>query len=312
MNVQNNPIAGLASSLLVGQKQQLKNMIVFPLFTHLEDKCDYLSLSEAIEQKSIEITEVSQGGSVPNLKVINKGPNKVLLVDSEELKGAKQNRIMNTSILLKKESETIIPVSCTEHGRWSYDSKDFKTSGYVADPDLRRKKAKSVSDNLMFSASFVSNQQEVWNEISEKRVFSKASSLTGAMADNYHVMESKLKEYQDIYRTMPKQCGILVLINGKVAGLDYISSIRVFKQIYQKLMRSYAMQAEFSLVRWHGQKELSSDPGDFIEKVMFAKTKQYKSPGHGWDIRLVSKETAGNALIYKNEVIQMSAFENNK
>ena len=71
------------------------------------------------------------------------------------------------------------------------------------------------------------------------------------------------------------------------------------------------MQAEFSLERWHGQKELVADPSGFIEKVMFAKTKQYKSPGHGWDMRFVSEETAGNALIYKDEVIQMSAFETN-
>ncbi len=38
----------------------------------------------------------------------------VLILDGSELKGAKQNRIVNISILLKKNFEIIIPVICVE------------------------------------------------------------------------------------------------------------------------------------------------------------------------------------------------------
>jgi hypothetical protein len=47
---------------------------------------------------------VSEGGSVPNLRVINKTPHHVLLFDGEELKGAKQNRILNTTILIAEDT----------------------------------------------------------------------------------------------------------------------------------------------------------------------------------------------------------------
>ena len=51
--------------------------------------------------------------------------------DGEELAGAKQNRVLNTSILLKEASETKIPVSCMERGRWSYASKGFSKIDYA-------------------------------------------------------------------------------------------------------------------------------------------------------------------------------------
>jgi hypothetical protein len=51
---------------------------------------------------------------LPQHMVVNRANKPVLLIDGEELAGAKQNRVLNTSILIKEVSETKIPVSCTE------------------------------------------------------------------------------------------------------------------------------------------------------------------------------------------------------
>jgi hypothetical protein len=61
-------------------------------------------LVDALVLTGFKITEVSEGGSVPNLRVINKTPHHVLLFDGEELKGAKQNRILNTTILIAEDT----------------------------------------------------------------------------------------------------------------------------------------------------------------------------------------------------------------
>jgi hypothetical protein len=44
---------------------------------------------------------------VPELKVINRLAQPVLLSDGEELIGAKQNRVLSTTILLKESSESV-------------------------------------------------------------------------------------------------------------------------------------------------------------------------------------------------------------
>ena len=59
-----------------------------------------------------------------------------MLFDGEELKGAKQNRILNTTILIAAGSSLDVPVSCTEQGRWSYASREFDESEAIKDPRL--------------------------------------------------------------------------------------------------------------------------------------------------------------------------------
>jgi hypothetical protein len=49
---------------------------------------------------------------VPELKLVNLSPSKILILDGEELKGAKQNRIVNATFLIGPKSEVVIPVSC--------------------------------------------------------------------------------------------------------------------------------------------------------------------------------------------------------
>ncbi len=76
-----------------------------------------MKLKETLIQNLLKITELNDSGAVPQLKVMKNAELPVLILDVEELMGAKQNRIVNTSILLSEKFETIIPVSGVEQGR---------------------------------------------------------------------------------------------------------------------------------------------------------------------------------------------------
>lgn len=104
--------------LLFGDVQSHGALAVLPIMADLPAGPDYLTLGEALAAGTLTITEISEGGSVPELAVINEGNLPVLFLDGEELAGAKQNRVVNTTILLKEHSKTVIPVSCVEQGRW--------------------------------------------------------------------------------------------------------------------------------------------------------------------------------------------------
>ena len=107
-------------------------------------RLDYLLGQEALASSQLTITEIGEHGSVPELLAVNTSQQMVLLLDGEELVGAKQNRILNTSVLLPTNSKTKIPVSCVEQGRWRHVSHEFAPGSY-SPAKLRARKSRDVS-----------------------------------------------------------------------------------------------------------------------------------------------------------------------
>jgi ARG and Rhodanese-Phosphatase-superfamily-associated Protein domain len=81
----------------VGDPIRHEALTVFPLFSPPDEAVEYLLFDEAIDAGSVTVEEVGEAGSVPNLLVSNTGECLVLFFEGEELKGAKQNRVLNTS-----------------------------------------------------------------------------------------------------------------------------------------------------------------------------------------------------------------------
>ena len=97
-------------SLKPGEVQQFKNLAMVPIVSDYDDGLAYITLEEALSGGSIEIREVSEGGSVPELRVVNRAGKMVLILDGEEFVGAKQNRIVDTTILVAAGVEIVIQI----------------------------------------------------------------------------------------------------------------------------------------------------------------------------------------------------------
>ena len=231
------------SGLHLGGTQTYKNLALIPLLTAANGGPHYLTLKQAMDQGTLMIAEISEGGAVPELKVKNNGDTAVLLLDGEEVSGAKQNRVLNTTILIAAHTETVIPVSCTEHGRWGYTSRTFADSGVVMASRVRREKVRSVAENLKTSMRYNSDQGEVWNNISAMAADADVQSATGAMKDVFTAKESELDDYLAAVRLEPGQKGAMFFINGSIVGLDCLSLDSAYAVIHPKLVKSYAMEA---------------------------------------------------------------------
>ena len=227
----------------LGEAQNHANMVLVPILWPESGGPDYLTMKEALEASVLVVTEVSEGGSVPNLKVTNKGAKPVLLLDGEEVAGAKQNRVLNTTILVGGKSEVVIPVSCTEQGRWNYASAEFFESGNFMSPNLRMVKNRSVNISYAASHEARSDQGAVWNGIHEMSRDAGAPSQTGAMRDVYEKRAAELDDDIKAFACLPGQKGLIVFIGGEAVGFDCLSRDNAFAGLFPKLVKSYAMEA---------------------------------------------------------------------
>jgi len=295
------------SKLELGELLQSKNVAIIPLFSSIDDSLQYLTLKEALERRLITITEVSEGGSVPDLKVVSKADIPVLLLDGEELVGAKQNRVLNTSILLKENSETIIPVSCTEQGRWSYVSREFAESQAIMPSVLRRSMNRSVAESLQRAGTRRSDQGTIWRGIDEVSSRAGVKSPTGAMKEVFDSRRDNLDELLKAFEHQPHQKGLLVFVNGEVVGFDAISLESAYETLHPKLVRSYAMDALLRGTRSKHKPSLDKAMS-FLQELTGCGEKKYQSIGHGWDYRYEGQMLVGSALVYQEKVVHTAFF----
>ncbi len=300
-------VANCLMKLEFGEVQRHENMSAVPLFAPNGGGLRYITLKEALDGGALVISEVGTGGTVPELKVKNSGDMGVLLLDGEELMGAKQNRVLNTTILLKGHSEMLIPVSCTEAGRWSYNSPRFSDSGHIMAHQVRREKHRSVSKNLDESSTFRSNQGEVWENIAKLATDAGVDSPTGAMRDVHESMDRKIDDYLAAFPCQPGQKGTLVSINGGVAGLDLLSFDPAYAALHLKLMKSYAIDALLRKTKDENGTVLDRARA-FLAEAHGCGVKEYKSAGEGWDLRFEGKGIVGSALVHEGTAVHTAFF----
>lgn len=309
----NTVVANALARVALGPAQIHRHIVVFPLLGLDAGPASYLTLGEAMTARCITVTEVSKSGSVPELKVVSQSDRPILLLDGEELVGAKQNRVLNTTILLKEKSETNIPVSCVERGRWSYVALEFSSSEAVMPRKSRASKMRSVSESLAEVAQFRSDQAEVWHEVEELQMRAGVASPTGAMHDVFQARAAELKACMTTFVTVPGQTGLLVVIDGEVAGLDTVAHADAYARLHPKLVQSYLIDALLESKPKQADAAKSAAAAQaFLRDAVDSEEKVFPSIGYGTDCRYQKPGLAGSALVHDDRLVHMAFFRLHK
>jgi hypothetical protein len=305
-----NLLAEILRGLKLGNPQTFRNLTIIPLHTDTPGRFHYLSMKKGLSSRVLEVREISEGGSVPELKAINTGEAPIILVDGEELRGAKQNRVVNTSLMLAPRAEHIIPVSCTEQGRWAYTSPRFADSEVLMASKARYRKSARVYQSLMANGGHDAMQSEVWNDVAELHARVSSFSHTGAMRDAFAHKETDLQSFIDAFPPQAGQHGLLVFINGQLLGLDYLSRSEVYADLHEKFIRSHAIEALAEKKQNVDDAEMKVTPEDFLNRLGELSGEKYaQSVGMGQDYRFTDKEQiAGAALCCDSEVVHLTAY----
>jgi hypothetical protein len=301
-------VAEFLEGMVLGEGRSYGGITAFPLHHPRKGGPRYLSLQAALEQGLLEVGEKNAGGSVPELMVANRAERPVLMLDGEELVGAKQNRVLNATILVAAGAEMVIPVSCTEAGRWSYRSARFEASPYVMPRRARRDKTASVQSNLEMGLGFLSDQREVWENVDRMSTVLQAASPTQAMREIIDSRQEDLRGFLDSLNPVPGQKGLLVFLGREPVGLDILSREDAYRQLHPKLMRSYAVDVLLEEKGSGGEAPGFTEAKGFLEELLSCGEERYKSPGLGWDHRFKAPRALGSALVWRRRVVHAAFF----
>jgi hypothetical protein len=227
----------------VGDPLRHEALTVFPLFSTPDEAVEYLLADEAIATGSVTVEEVSEGGSVPDLLVTNAGDARVLFLEGEELRGAKQNRVLNTSVLVAARSRTPIPVSCVEQGRWRYRTRHFASGGSHSSSKLRRHLKESVARSLKAGRGHTSDQGTVWAEVGRQMDCLGATSETAAMSDTYDHYQDRLKEFRERLPYVEGASGVAVAVGPQVVAVDVFDKPSTCRKVWDRLLSGVVMDA---------------------------------------------------------------------
>jgi len=284
----------------LGDPVEHRGIVVTPVFPARDPVARYLTLDEALP-RGLQIRETSDAGSVPELAVINPLREAVLLYDGEELVGAKQNRILNVSVLVGAGAKLPIPVSCVEQGRWDRSSVDFDTASHISHAHLRRRKAEMLAARPLARGIA---QSEVWQEIGEKQERMSVASPTGANRDTFAAYGDRLRKLEDAFPLQPGQCGAVLAIGDDLC-LDAVSRPGAFGLLWPKLRAGYLLDALERLDRRPADSERIVG---FVDEVADAVVTRGPSAGLGEDVRLSGPGVIGSGLELDGELLQLAAF----
>lgn len=289
----------------VGDPIRYQSLTVFPLFTEAVLTVEYQLADEAISAATVTVQEVGEQGTVPELLVENTGETRILFLEGEELRGAKQNRILNVSVLVPAQSKIKIPVSCVEQGRWRQVSKHF-SSGKTRSPHSMHYGLKSsVSRSLNETGTHRSDQGGVWQEVQKKQAAFGISSITAAMSDTYDNLAEKMKDYRESLNYPEGASGVAVALGSKVVSVDLFDKSATCQKVWDRLLSGLILDALEAKV------EEPAGP-ESVEKLVresgAASWQEAQTVGDGTEYRTEFNGSYGSALLLDAAVVHLNVL----
>ena len=259
-----------------------ENISVFPVVSSSsQDTSPFLTLEEGLstgevlvrEQGSeglvrgrdgrpVYVPQNNTGASVNQLVLINRSRRPLLLLAGELVSGGKQDRVIGKDRIIPAGAPPLpLSVFCVEHGRWTGVSQ-FAAAKTIVHPSVRER------------AAVDQKQAEVWDAVrsgTTAKAAPAAPAPSMSMQDIQGAIDTngRTEAYEKIYQSRAvgvsiddfveevrarfaratsglkdeRVVGVVVAYGGEVAWSDIFASGDLFDHYWNKLLRSYAVEA---------------------------------------------------------------------
>jgi hypothetical protein len=300
-----------------GDPLSFKGLSLVPLFTVRAAPFDYVLVARAVAAGTFVIEEVGRG-TVPTLRVVNKGDRPVLLIDGEHLVGVKQNRVLNTTMLVPEKTALDIPVSCVERGRWSAPRDAARPASPYLFVGTRAAQAEAVTASVRDSGVYKSDQNMIWARVDDTLSSLAAVSPTSSMHAAYEQRAGDVGEYLANLRWQPGQTGVVAGVGGRIVCADLFDRPTTMEMLWDRLIPSYAVEA-MSKRDWMGRTlealgggvtvaDAAAHAEVFLRGARNAQITEHPAIGRGTDLRITGDGLVGAALEVDGAIVHLAMF----
>ena len=191
----------------------------------------------------------------------------------EIIVGGNQDRTIGEELVVAPDGQPVpLNVFCVEHARWGARKEEDYANFLIASElntasaaEIDRDAIKGLAEEanggkfiasggtlskpVRLAVQQGNNQTDVWEEVAKEIASSNVEAETGTFIANYSDAESaeRLKPYTDRLHDPVADTkyvvGVIVAVNGEMESLDVFQSTPLFKKLWPKLLRSYALDA---------------------------------------------------------------------
>ena len=286
-------LTGFPGQFNLGDGVTFGSVRIFPIYStkKLDMPEEYISLAEAQENDLVEISELSQGGTVNTVEITNKADKPIYVISGDIIKGGNQDRVIAMDMVIPpgKNQSVTAGVFCVERGRWS--ASDTGSRFAVADQACLNLK-KSLGKGGV-------SQGAVWSKVGEinEKLGTTSGTDTYRRALEDKGVSSKLEPYatsfMDEFEKDEKIIGFAVCVGRKVLACDIFLNPSLLAKMREKLIRSYVMGALTEDNKPAPATATAADVGKFLAQAAEANVSLEKEDGNYKIYKLKHGDTEG-------------------
>jgi hypothetical protein len=220
-----------------------KNMAVYPLVSPRRHPREYILSYEATDGGWVSVHEADRAGHATRLRVQNDAGIRVLFVEGQGLVGARQDRVVNASFLAPAGTDTIVPVSCVEQGRWAYRGSAGLSGGAHGSGRIRHTLKRSVSSSLRRGRGHRASQRQVWHDVACQQESLHVRSETKAMSDTIGVCQARVGQVSGVLDYVRGAVGMMIVVGAKTMVLDLFDNPSTCESLWDALVSACLVDA---------------------------------------------------------------------
>jgi hypothetical protein len=258
-----------------------QDLTVFMLCSDRQDGSDYLTLDEGLKQGLVSITEQEQE-RVGALQIENQSDRPLYLQEGERLVGGKQDRTIISSLVIPPHSgQTSVPTFCVEHNRWTEGAKG-REFGFSVNPALAPKGVRGA-------AKVEGSQTRVWACVAAQKDSAgkilhcpNTNSSVNEMLDAPQVQAISEEYAAALVQALDRAenadaVGMAIVFNGQVEEVNLYPNGALFRKLFPRLVRAYAVQAALLKDETKGGEAVTADAVAHFLQPADAKSEKKKT-----------------------------------